>query len=729
MNRYYCWVVYVGIVLFAAGCAASSEATYPETEHVSEVQTAPKVQMEFPSRIYPVVEPGRFDNGKMWTFEHAPADYFEEEYNLTLTDDWITQAMRGSVRLPNCTGSFVSSRGLILTNHHCTREEVTAVTQNGENLAEEGFYAVDLSDERRIPDFYVDQVIAIEDVTEEIYAALEGVQGRQQTVQAIEQARQAVADRIDAAFDDESVFTDVVALYNGALYSAYTFKRYDDIRLVMAPELEVGYFGGDPDNFTYPRYTLDMAFLRAYENDEPLHSEYYFNWSQSGSAEGDAVFVVGNPGSTSRLYTVAQLEYTRDVSHPAFISLLEEVVDAFIHYESANPVSAARLDLRNYIFQIQNAIKAYTGGLETLEDDFFMGRRMQSELAFINELSASDELMSRYGNVLNEIEDVVIEKSEVFETYYAMLGMNAGTILSSGTLQRAMLVGNINNHLNNGNEEAAGFYLNLIPQTIEWPEELERKLMLSRFARIKNVISEMDGDVENPVAFSRISGGLSPEDLADLIMAESALMSVEGTIGLIQNGVDDSDPAVLFGALYGPVTEYTMGHVAGLEDLEDELNRRLGRARYEVYGTSMPPDATFSIRLQDGRVAGYDYNGTIAPAYTTFYGMLDRHFSHGEVHPWSLPYRWRNLPDSFDLSAKLNLVTTNDIIGGNSGSPLLSRDLNLVGLIFDGNIESLSGDFIYTDDSARAISVDSRGMLEALRYIYGADRIVRELVD
>ncbi len=723
MKGYYLPLIFAVALFWTAGCSAASETTQVVNEPAADVR------VELSDHIYPVVEPGRFDNGKMWTFEHAPADYFQQEYNLTLTDEWLTQARMGSVRLPNCTGSFVSNSGLILTNHHCTREEVTAVTQNGENLTEEGFYAFNLSDERRIPDYYIDQMIAIEDVTDAVYAAIEGVEGRAGINEAIENAKQQIVDRIESGYDDPAVFTDVVALYNGALYSAYTFRRYDDIRLVMVPELEIGYFGGDPDNFTYPRYTLDMAFLRAYDNGQPLNSEYFFPWSESGSSEDDAVFVVGNPGSTSRLHTVAQLEYTRDVSHPAFLTLLDEVVSSFISYEADNPVSAAQLDLRNYIFQIQNAVKAYTGGLETLEDNQFMGRRFQSELAFINELSQIDELNQQYGSLLSEIEDVVNQKSELFEPYYALLGMNAGTILSSGTLQRAMLVGNISNHLNNGDEDAAGFYLNMISRTIEWPRELDRMMMEKSFGRVEGVISETDGGAENPMAFSRVSGGLSPAELAILISEESALTTIEGTIQLIQNGVDSSDPAVKFGMLYGPVAEYAMGYIAELEAAEDDLNRRLGRARYEVYGTSMPPDATFSIRLQDGRVAGYNYNGTIAPAYTTFYGLLDRHFSHGEIHPWALPYQWRNLPDAFDKSAPLNLVTTNDIIGGNSGSPLLSRNLDLIGLIFDGNIESLSGDFIYTDETARAISVDSRGMLEALRHVYQAERIVQELLE
>ncbi len=702
--------------------------TTPSSVQETPQESAPAKTSDAVERSYPVVEPQPFDNGKMWTFEHAPSSYFMEEYGLDLTDDWKRKAKRGTVRLPNCSGSFVSPRGLILTNHHCTRDEVLAVTLEGENLTDDGFYASTLSDERKIEGFYVDQLIGIEDVTYAIQTALNDMDDEDRTSSVIEAAKELEKERIQNNLRDDNIVVEVIGLYNGALYSAYTWHRYDDVRLVMVPELEIGYFGGDPDNFTYPRYTLDMALLRAYDDlGRPLEPEYYFNWSERGAREGDAVFVVGNPGSTDRLLTIAQLEYERDVAHPAFLSLLDNVATDFLTFMEIDPDQAAGLELRNYVFQLQNAVKAYTGALETLEDDYFMGRRNQAELRFRETITGDEALSGQFGDTHEKIEALVEEKRSFKSAYQALLGLNPGTILSSGTLQRAVLLGQIKAAQERGNRQAASFYESLIQRTIEWPEELELEMIKTRMKRIQATGEVAAGDEHQPVRFSDVSGGLDPEAFAEEIMSASGLTSIEATLAMLENGVDENDPGVAFGLAYGPHFEQLNGRMAGFEEQEERLKRQIGLARFEIHGTSVPPDATFSLRLQDGRVASYDYNGTRAPAFTTFYGLFNRHHAHGREEPWTIPANWYTLPRSFDLSTRLNLVSTNDIIGGNSGSPLLSIDLELVGLIFDGNIESLSGDFIYTDTHARAISVDSRGMLEALRHIYRAERIVEEL--
>lgn len=675
--------------------------------------------------IYPEVDAGLFDNGKMWTFEHPPLDYFSEEYGLDVDENWMTHARLGTIRLPNCTASFVSPNGLLLTNHHCTRDEVTTVTREGENLTDDGFYAINLSDERQIEDYYVDQLIDMVDVTDVVYNAIDGIDDLQERLEVIDSVISGLQQEIADTYD-EPVVVEIIALYNGAMYTAYVFRRFEDIRLVMVPELEVGYFGGDPDNFTYPRYTLDMTFLRVYENNQPYQPEYWFNWSTAGVTENEPVFVVGNPGSTSRLKTLVQLEYIRDAEHPAFLQTLIEVNDAFLAYESVNPEQARLMDLRNLIFLLQNAIKAYSGGLETLEDDFFMGRRQSAEIRFLDDLAERPELMDEFGSLYDELLELAYQKREVMHHYIAMFGINPGTILSSGIMQRAMMYGRANAARAEGDNQRADYYDMLVGYTVEWPEELEHHLTATRIMRLLDYLHD-----DYYRQLRELMNGMDAHEYAGFLLSESALNSTESAMNLVQSDLPDrDDPAVRLGMLLGPEFERVMGRINELEEREQDLERQLGRARYEVYGTAIPPDATFSLRLQDGRVLGYDYNGTRAPVNTTFYGMFNRHFSHGGIEPWGIPDRWFAAADgALDLSTPLNFVSTNDIIGGNSGSPILNSRLEVVGLIFDGNIESLSGDFIYTDETARAISVDARGMLEALRIVYSATRLVDELLE
>ncbi|MCH8569711.1 MAG: S46 family peptidase [Balneolales bacterium] len=701
-----------------AYCAGAGETIHDTVSHQIEIKQ---------NRAYPVVEPGEFDNGRMWTFEHAPFDFFREEYGIDITDEWITKARMGSVRLPNCTGSFVSSTGLVLTNHHCTRDEVAAVTKEGENLTADGFYAAQTRDERKIPNFFVDQLIAIEDVTDAIRSAEpNGFSESEALENAIMEQELRILDNYP---DRDDIIVEVIGLYNGAIYSAYTFRRYNDVRLVMVPELEVGYFGGDPDNFTYPRYTLDMTFLRVYENDEPLESDYFFSWSETGASEGDAVFVVGNPGSTSRLLTVAQLEYQRDVEQYTLLGVIEDVEQAFSSFMEYDAATAASFNMDIIIFQLRNAIKAYSGGLRTLEDPMFMGRRMQSELQFMNDIQANAQTRELYGSVHDELEDIHDSKMDYADIYRALFGLQPGTILSSGILQRAILIGRAEYARNIGDRAAADRYMNLIQRTVQFPDFIERELIRSRLERIKPSFSALHEGEPNPLYLPNALQQMSKDEFVQIALNHPYLVSVEGTMQLMDEGVDRSDALIHFGLSYGPAFDRMTSVLAGLEEQEDELNRNLGRARYDLYGTSSPPDATFSPRLQDGIIASYPYNGTIAPAFTTLYGMFNRHFSHNSEAPWGLPEIWLEKRNEIDLSAQLNLVSTNDIIGGNSGSPLLSVNLELVGLIFDGNIESLSGDFIYSDETARAISVDVRAMMEALRSVYRADRIVQELTN
>ena len=668
---------------------------------------------------------GRFDNGKMWTFDHPPIEYFKEAYNFEPDDAWFEKARLGALRIPGCSASFVSSHGLVLTNHHCGRSAVTQVTQEGESLTEDGFIANTLSDERRVPDYYADQLIDILNVTDEIDTALESAQTNAERAQARQDAMQAIEDRIleERGGEDAGFVVEIVPLYHGGQYAAYTFKRYDDVRLVMTPELQVGYYGGDADNFTFPRYTLDITFFRIYEDDEPYEPDHYFLWSLEGVQDGDAVFAIGNPGSTSRLETIAQLEVRRDVTDRNLLHFIDSRIDALKTFQS-EAKEEDKNAVRNPLFSLLNAQKAYTGQLAALEDPMIMARRRDTETQFRKAIAGSDALQQDYGSVLDEMTAVQDEIRKLKKPHGAFFGLTSGTY-SSALMRRAMTAYTLLERKAQGVEEAELASLEEQIEAIpDRAEGLADALLAARLSDIEHYYEANDSMVE------AILAGETPDERAADIMALSALASQATTEQALAAGtLSMEDPALaLVGHFIQAYRDYQSAF-AGLNAQQTDLASRIGRARFEVYGTDIPPDATFSLRIADGVVQGFSYNGTFASPFTSYYGLYDHYYSYGPDSDWALPPRWQSPPSSFSMSVPLNFVSTNDIIGGNSGSPVLNTELELVGLVFDGNIESLAGNYIYLPDTARSVSVDARGILEALDEIYDADRMVLELTD
>jgi len=659
-------------------------------------------------------EAGAFDNGRMWTFDVPPVAYFTQEYGFTPDTAWFEKARMGALRLPNCTASFVSPMGLVMTNHHCGRGAVADVTREGETLLDDGFTAMTFKDERPVQGLYVDQLVAIEDVTDAIQAVIDDAARRAGDAPLSDAERAVVrrevieaeqSRRQEKATSDQVV--QIISLYSGGRYSAYTFRRFTDIRLVMAPELNLGYFGGDTDNFTYPRYALDMTFFRVYEGDVPYEPEHWFAWSQDGAREGDAVFVVGNPGSTLRLETVAQLEWRRDVQEKALLDLLNSRITILEAAYEADPSDA----LLNMVFSLKNAQKLYGGRVEGLNNPDIMARRRATEADFLAAAST---------DVVAELARIQQEKREYAAEYAAFLSFFPQSSLSSPTMQRAAIAWQLlRARAQGGDENALAAELSAVP---EQPEVVDRMFFEARLAEMAAHLG-----ARGPLAASRpdvwtanvfLQSALRPEAFAPGREFDASVLSMD-------------DPAILAVAPYMEDRQAFTSAFAGLSAQESELNARHGRERFEVYGTSRPPDATFSLRIADGRVSSYTYNGTRAPAFTTFHGLYDRAASHAlavdDTGEWTLPIRWLEAPAAFDRSTPMNLVSTNDIVGGNSGSPLLNTDLEIVGLIFDGNVESLPSAFIFRTDAARSVSVDARGMLEALRNVYGMHRLADEL--
>ena len=709
----------ITVLFLLSACAVPQHTTEPVPQQQQQTVTE-----ESPASTLPEFEPVESTilyNGRMWTFEYAPVDYFAETYNFDPDSAWFEHARLSAVRLPGCSGSFVSNMGLVMTNHHCARSQITQIGLEGENTLDNGFYAPTLSDERKIDNYYVDQLIEIRDVTDRILSEVDAAPLDEQAAvrqQAIGRVQAEISEEV-AEYGDRQV--QVVSLFNGGRYSAYIFRRFTDIRMVMAPELQIGYFGGDSDNFTYPRYNLDMTFYRVYVDDQPYQPEFYFPFSETGVEGGDGVFMIGNPGRTTRLNTVAQLAYTGTYDLPFRASLftnLIEGLEAYFEYDSATPQAQ---QLRNTIFGLKNSQKLLGGQIIAHNDEYLMGRRVDNEQNFIDELNESPELRETYIPLIDRIAEIQEEKAALAPYPYITLGIAPNSFASAALLQRAYLYAMMDRM--DENEERKSVLMNQIQGIQDKPEFLEKQLIITHL----NYLA--DGLGAGHPYLMEITNGETYEEVADDLIANSVFATAAETRELLEGDQTlSSDPALSYFRTFGEALFENSDRFRELTQEESELQTRLGRGWFAVYGTTIPPDATFSPRIQDGVVAGYEYNGTVAPAYTTFYGLYDRHYSHTGEPEWALPERWATPSSTLDLSTPINFVSTNDIIGGNSGSPVVNIELEVVGLAFDGNVESMgSSTFILDDRSARAVSVDVRGMLESLRHVYDAKRLVEEL--
>jgi hypothetical protein len=666
------------------------------------------------------VQAGQFDTGKMWTFDFPPIDYFSKTYNFTPSKEWFDKARLSTLRLPNCTASFVSEDGLVMTNHHCARSALDSVNREGERLAEAGFYAATLKDERKASNIFIDQLLVMEDVTKEIQQAFESgttdnskVANRMAKMQELQMRYS--ANYKTSAPQDSMVFS-IVSFYNGGRYSLYGYKRYTDVRLVYAPEDMMAFFGGDPDNFTYPRYDFDCAFFRVYENGTPLKTANFFRFSQDGVKEGDAVFVIGNPGRTNRLKTVAQLEYLRDVTYPANIEVNEKVGTIYSSYIAAHP--EATLKYLNTIYGLENSRKAFTGYLSGLQDPVLMAKKIDFEKKFQNALHEKPLLYKKFGDPWSDIVEYQAKLTALSPEFDALRfhGRNFPKYLS---LTADLVHVAIQSKYSIADSTRINFYpSNLTP-------EVEKRLLAFRLGIMERVLAGKDE------AFDKLMGGRTPGQAAEELCIHSVIASKAKTQALLAG-----NPQAILKSR-DPLIEFVVAEQAHLLELQKRYSavneniqvceQMLGNALYEIYGTQIPPDATFTLRIADGIVKGYEYNGTIAPPVTTFYGLYDRYYSFGMKDPWNLSERWMNPPAAFKMNTPMNFVSTNDITGGNSGSPLINKNLEVVGLAFDGNIESLPGDMIFDDTKNRTVSVHSLGLLQGLEQIYKAERIAKEL--
>lgn len=667
-------------------------------------------------------DPSRaFDLGKMWTFEYPPDRYFTATYGFAADSAWFARARLAALRLPGCSAAFVSPHGLVVTNHHCAREGISAVTKPGETLLDSGFVAHSLADERKLPDFFIDQLLAVQDVTDEVLPQVDRVASDSARSRVRREAGSTIGGRLKTqyAHPGDSIWVQIVPLYNGGRYSAYVFRRFTDVRLVAAPELQMGFFGGDPDNFTYPRYALDFSVLRVYGPDgKPFETANWFTWGKDGVKPGDAVFVIGNPGSTSRLKAMSQLDFERQVSVPAQVAFLASRLNALHAYYAAHRASGDSLDMRNWMFGLSNSLKSSQGRFGALLDSVIVDRRRRAEQDLRDSLAARRDLKDRYGRLLQQLADVERQKTALASPYRGFAFFGSG-FAGSGIVQRALNIAQIAG----ASHDSAQIFSRRAAQVRSLPRELELAFLTLELSDIVTAYGPT-----HALSKAILAGQSSPQAAALALLDHSVLADSGAAARALSAGMPTDDPALRLVTALLPAWRAFQTDFNRIATAERELASELGRARFAVYGRSVPPDGTFSPRVADGVVQGYAYNGTLAPPFTTFFGMYDRFRAAGPGSDWDLPYRWRTPPPGLDLGTPLDFVSTADTYGGNSGSPAVTKDLRIVGLNFDRNIDALVRDYIYLPERGRNVMVDVRAIQAALDKVYGAHRVVAELL-
>jgi len=668
--------------------------------------------------------PWGFAEEGMWTFDNPPVKQLQEKYNFTPTQQWLDHVRLSSVRLNDGgSGSFVSAHGLLLTNHHVARGQLQKNSTPEHDYIRDGFYAATPDQEMKSPDLEINVLMSMENVTDRVQSALKSARTPEQQYKA----RQAVIAEIERESQQKTgLRSDVVTLYHGGEYWLYCYKKYTDVRLVFAPEQQIAFFGGDPDNFTYPRYDLDMALFRVYENGKPIDSKDYLKWNPKGASEGDLVFVSGHPGSTSRDDTMARLTYERDVVEPNVLKILKDRI-AVLKAFSARGSSQA-LEAGSRIFSLENSRKAYEGRLQGLRDPAVFGKKQKEEEEFKAKVAANPQWKAAYGNAWQEIAEAEKKAASRFkeQNFHAM-----DSTLASMAATIVQYVAEIKKP---DADRLPGFHdsqLDSLRFQLFSPAPIYKDMEIARMTGALQLdLSELG---PNDPFLKTVLNGRTPKQAATELINGTKLEDAALRKQLIEGGepavAASGDPMIALARKLDPMRrELTKWYEDNVTSIEQRAGEQLGKARFAVYGKTIYPDATFTLRLSYGQVKGYPMNGTVAPPKTTFYGLYDRANSFNFEGPFDLPARYKENRNKLDLAAAFDFVTTNDIIGGNSGSPVIDRNGEIVGLIFDGNIESLVGDFVYDGEKNRAVAVHTAAMTEALRKLYGAQKLVDELM-
>jgi hypothetical protein len=667
----------------------------------------------------------RADEG-MWPFNQVPRADIKRKYGFEVTDEFLKKLQLASVRFPNGSGSFVSPDGLILTNYHIIEDAVGELSTAEKDYAKNGFVARTRAEELKIPGYELNVLQSIEDVTDRVNAS---VKAGMSAGDAFNARRTATAAIEKESTEKTGLRSDVVTLYQGGRYNLYRYKKYTDVRLVFAPEFQAAFFGGDPDNFEFPRFNIDMGLVRAYENNKPARPDSYLRFSKDGTKDGDLVFVTGHPGSTQRLNTVAHIEALRDTSIPLVIRMLERREATLKKYMAMGEEQTRRG--QNELNSTQNALKVYRGQLGGLKDASLISYKQKSEDALRKAVTSNPLRQKEYGDAWDAIAKARRDLA-AYERDRRFLDLAAGfnTVLFNYARTLVRLA-----------EESAK------PNAERLPEFTD-----ARRASLDNVLfaqTNMYDDYEkmkladsldfmreaygaDHELVKRVLMGKTPEARAAELIDGSKLKDAAYRRQLAAGGkkaIDEStDPMIqLARSIDREARELSKRYNNEVLGVERAAYAKIARALFETEGDKIYPDATFTLRLSYGAVKGYAEDGKQVTPYTTLGGLYERVNLKGNKFPYILPPRWVEKKSAVDLKTPFNLVSTNDIIGGNSGSPLIDKKGELIGLVFDGNRQSLVGNFYYDEAVNRTISVDSRGMLEILRKIFDAKEIADEL--
>ncbi|MGE5645621.1 MAG: S46 family peptidase [Acidobacteriota bacterium] len=655
----------------------------------------------------------------MWLFNQFPKQLVEKKYGFEVTDAFLDHLRLGSVRFNNGgSGSFISPNGLLFTNHHVGADCIQKVSSAQHDYMANGFYARTEGEERACPDLEVNVLLRIEDVTKQVKgAAKPGSAGAEAN-----RARKGEMSRLEKACAARTGHRcDVVTLYSGGEYHLYEYRKYTDVRLVFAPESDIAAFGGDPDNFTYPRYCLDFALFRAYENGKPAQVKDWLRWSAAGVKDGELTFVSGNPGTTGRLATYAELEFFRDDSYPLVHERLASLIARLEAYgaESAENKRVAHESL----LMAQNSYKAYTGFLSGLRDPALMNGKRESEAKLRAVIDADPAKRKEYGSAWDNIAQAYAQYRGFYKRYWLF---DRSATLGSDLMQIARDVVRYSEETRKPNErrlrEFADSNLPAVEQEMYSPapitDSLEIVALTDYFAFLEKQLG-----ADDPVV-KQVLNGQSPAAAAQNYVSTSKLKDVAERKRLSKDAkaVAASEDGMIRLAriLDVPARRYRKEYEDQVESVLAANKAKIAQARFAAFGSNEYPDATFTLRLSYGPVAGYD----AVPYATTFEGLYKRATG---TDPYKLPKRWLDAKSSLDLSTPFDFVTTNDTHGGNSGSPTVNTKNEVVGILFDGNIESLPNRFVYTDERARSVHVASQAIVEALRKVYKADRLVKEL--
>ena len=662
----------------------------------------------------------RADEG-MWPVNAFPSAEVGKRYGFTPDQPWLDRVRLASARLAQgCSASFVSRDGLVMTNHHCAHACIEQLSSPKRDLVATGFNARTQNEELRCPALEVNQLVSIEDVSQRMAAALAGKSGA--AYSETKKAEQAKLEKACATSD--AVRCDVVELYQGARQHLYKYQRYQDVRLAFAPELGIAFFGGDPDNFNFPRYVLDVAFLRIYDGGKPATVEHFFPFSDSGAQDGELTFTSGHPGHTSRELSVAELLFERRVRLPRRLWLLSELRGELTEFGRRGPEQ--RRIAKGQLFMIENSIKAFRGRQQALLDEKLIPSKRKAE-ATLRQRMAKDKRPG-FANAFASIDKAIATTAELYDYYD---NLERGRAFPGDLFDFARTLVRAGDELPKPNETRLPEYSDAAQPALKQelfaarPIHPELEILQLTFGLTK--LREILG-ADDPIV-KKLLGKKSPARLAQELVRGTTLANPATRKKLFEGGkaaIDASpDPLIAFAKLVDPDAR------AVRKRYEDEVESALAKAhesiaaaRFEAYGTSVYPDATFTLRVSYGAVRGWVERGKTVPPFTTFAGAYERHTGED---PFALPKSWLDSKPKLNLETRFNFVSTNDTVGGNSGSPVINKDAEIVGILFDGNIHSLGGEYGYDAALNRSVSVHSSAILEALRKIYGAGRIADEL--